>query len=130
MVEDKLDFNGRLNRMKLPGSFTKQEGNKVIVKKQEYILIFAKLMDVKTLRTQRQTDTPPMYIYGDGYFLKGAEVYFKEANYSQFAELMSKRLNMELMQQLQAIIDRTGISIDGTSLALEDGNTQDAEIID
>ena len=72
------------------------------VKKEEYVTTFATLMDVKTLRTDDPTDKPPMYLYDNGYFVRGAETYFKETNYRLFGTLMNRGLNSDLIHRLQA----------------------------
>jgi len=92
----------RLRTIRTGNFLFEDKNHNIHIDEETYIQTFKKMFDVKTLRTQTQNDNPEMYLYGNGYYIKGAETYFTETNHKLFETRMKKRINAELRQKLQA----------------------------
>ena len=95
-------FEERLKEIKTSGFLVEDAKHNFQIDETFYVSSFKKMFDVKTLRPKKQSDNPEMYIYGDGYYIKGAESYFTETNHKLFETRMKKGVNTELRQKLQA----------------------------
>lgn len=93
----------KLQQMNFITSFKGDNGKEItLIDTQRYIFTVRDMLEVKTLITESSTDNPPMYLFGDGYFRRGVEHYFKQVNYRIFGSIMNKRLHSEYLQKLQA----------------------------
>jgi len=90
----------RLKNMYQKFIFEESEDKKHI-RVKDYILTFRDILDVKTLRVGKVTE-PPMYLFGDGYYITGVEHYFKESSNQMFGSMMTPSRVSAMMQRLHS----------------------------